>query len=166
MNAAASNPLLEMIAMTSTPQTNTAALPAIPYLTREISFQLPDGSSIQLELLENLNATIDQVFEILEKEGRPELLEVLCPYFGVVWPSARALTEVLSRGQFIDPGMRTLEVGCGLAIPALTLARNGIPVEATDYHPEVPRFLERNRLLNEIPEHGSKSRPINRTAAR
>jgi predicted nicotinamide N-methyase len=126
-------------------------LPQITYATRREKLNLPGGSSIELELLENLNGTIDQVFEILERAGRPELLEVLCPYFGVVWPSARALTEVLDRGFFIQPGQRTLEIGCGLAIPSLRLAAQGIRVDATDFHPEVPRFLERNRGLSGIP---------------
>ena len=36
------------------------------------------------------------VFRVLEETGRPELLEELCPYFGVIWPSARALSETLT----------------------------------------------------------------------
>ena len=33
---------------------------------------------IELETLANLNETIDALFEKLEREGRPELLETLC----------------------------------------------------------------------------------------
>src|SRR4051812_16113062 len=51
--------------------------------------------TIEIECLENLNETIDQMFELLQKSGHQELLEELCPYFGVIWPSARALARHL-----------------------------------------------------------------------
>ncbi len=69
----------------------------------------------------------------------------------MVWPSARALSEVLARGQFLQPGLKTLEIGCGLAIPSLIAASRGIEIHATDFHPEVPRFLNRNCDINGIP---------------
>jgi len=125
-------------------------LPKIQYQTALETVSLADGLSIQLETLKNLNETIDQVFEILAREGKPDLLEKLCPYFGVVWPSARALVEVLSRGEFMKGAKSALEIGCGLAIPSLALAKVGHPVFATDFHPEVPRFLTRNIALNRI----------------
>jgi len=126
--------------------------PQLRYETEQESLTFPGGTSIQLETLKNLNETIDQVFEILAKEGKPELLEKLCPYFGVVWPSARALIEVLERGAFMRAAKSALEIGCGLAIPSLTLAKLGHAVFATDFHPEVPKFLSRNLELNQIPE--------------
>lgn len=108
-----------------------------------------DGFVIELETLANLNETIDALFVQLEKEGRPELLETLCPYFGVVWPSARALSSALiERGHEGLQGLRILEVGCGLALPSLVAARLGAQVTATDFHPEVPRFLRANLALN------------------
>lgn len=107
---------------------------------------------ISVTCLDNLDRTIDSLFVELEKIGRPELLEELCPYFGVVWPSARALAEHLEEER-PEPG-RALELGCGLALPSLVLAKlwteSGEPVIATDYHPEVPRFLERNKTENSI----------------
>ncbi|MCM2277032.1 MAG: protein N-lysine methyltransferase family protein [Oligoflexia bacterium] len=107
---------------------------------------------LKLECLENLDRTIDRLFEFLQKEGRESLLETLCPYFGVVWPSARALTEQLAElGAGAFEGKRVLELGCGLAIPSLLLSKLGAQVTATDFHPEVPRFLERNIALNGIP---------------
>jgi predicted nicotinamide N-methyase len=122
----------------------------IRYETEMESFDLAGKMRLELETLKNLNATIDQVFDILAKEGKPELLEKLCPYFGVVWPSARALVEVLGRGKFLPPGASVLEMGCGLAIPSLALAKWGHPVHATDFHPEVPKFLEKNLRNNQL----------------
>jgi predicted nicotinamide N-methyase len=41
-----------------------------------------------------------------------------------------------------------LELGCGLALPALVAAKLGASVTATDLHPDVPGFLARNLALN------------------
>ncbi len=99
---------------------------------------------LRLTTLRDLNATIDLMFEELERLGRPELLESLCPYFGVIWPSARALSlEVMQAAP-----CRVLEMGCGLAIPSIIAARRGFDVLATDFHPQVERFIELNRVAN------------------
>jgi predicted nicotinamide N-methyase len=111
----------------------------------------PPGAEIRLriERLANLNETIDELFAELERRGDPELLESLCPYFGVVWPSARGLSEHLVHlGRTALEGKRVLEVGCGLALPSLVAARLGAHCVATDFHPDILRFLERNRTLN------------------
>ncbi len=102
-----------------------------------------------IESLASLDETIDDLFAQLEREGNPELLESLCPYFGVVWPAARALSEVLvEKGSERLAGRRLLEVGCGLALPSLVAARLGAGVVATDCHPDIPRFLESNLNAN------------------
>src|SRR5690606_16381361 len=99
---------------------------------------------------DDLNRTIDELFEELQWRGEPELLERYCPYFGTVWPSARALAEtVVSLGARMR-GAEVLELGCGLALPGLLAARLGAQVTATDAHPDVPLFLERNRALNQV----------------
>lgn len=112
------------------------------------------GLDLELECLENLDETIDSLFDYLKREGKPEQLEDLCPYFGVVWPSARALTEYLASFQTPQAwrDKAVLEVGCGLAIPSLYCAKMQAKVTATDCHPEVPNFLERNCELNGIRE--------------
>lgn len=104
---------------------------------------------IEIECLKDLNQTIDDLFVELERTGNASLLEELCPYFGTVWPSARALAQTIfeKRDQFA--GKRILEVGCGLAIPSIVASKLGAEVVATDFHPEVPRFLEANLKINQ-----------------
>lgn len=115
-------------------------------------------------MLDNLESTIDELFLELEKSGNANLLEDLCPYFGCVWPSARALTEYLGSHNIEENGaVKVLEVGCGLAVPSLLLARSlkFSKVIATDFHPEVPKFLERNLVRNSIPRDRFEYRELN-----
>ena len=121
----------------------------------------PPGNEIglRIERLANLNETIDELFAELERQGNPALLESLCPYFGVVWPSARGLAEHLAHmGSARLSGRSVLEVGCGLAVPSLLAARLGAHVVATDFHPDIPRFLNRNVELNEVGEELAQGR--------
>lgn len=119
-------------------------------------FPSADGGRIALEIeeLASLEETIDALFVELERTGNPSLLEELCPYFGCIWPAARGLTEYLLReSPEKDGAVQILEVGCGLAIPSLALARSlrFSRILATDFHPEVPVFLERNLARNPPP---------------
>lgn len=98
----------------------------------------------------SVERTIDQIFEVLEDQNRPELLEELCPYFGAIWPSGLALAQFVLRQPSLEEGL--LELGCGLSLPGLVLAKKGHRLVVSDFHPDVPEFLRRNVQLNEIPE--------------
>ncbi len=72
--------------------------------------------------------------------------------FGVVWDSSQVLAFHMEHFEINDK--RILEVGCGLGLSSLLLNARGADITATDYHPEVGRFLNRNARLNggaEIP---------------
>ena len=43
---------------------------------------------------------------------------------------------------------RILEVGCGMGLSSLLLNKQQADITATDHHPEVEQFLQRNTLLN------------------
>lgn len=68
------------------------------------------------------------------------------PLFGIIWPSSLVLANYILK--FQTSGKRILEVGCGIALSSLLLNKQNENITATDYHPEVELFLERNALLN------------------
>ena len=102
---------------------------------------------VELETLADLDQAVEAL--LARTSQRPEELERdLCPYFGVVWPAARALAGELARRGDALRRRSVLEIGCGLALPALVAAKLGARVTATDLHPDVPRFLAHNLALN------------------
>lgn len=106
---------------------------------------------LELECIADLDKAIDALCEgVDEKTAERVFVEELCPYFGVVWPAARALSEHIGRMGGWLKDQRVLEVGCGLALPSLVAAKLGAKVLATDFHPEVPVFLNRNQKLNDL----------------
>lgn len=69
------------------------------------------------------------------------------PLFGIIWPSSLVLAHYMAN--YDTAGKRILEVGCGMALSSLLLNQRNDDVTATDYHPEVGVFLERNTELNQ-----------------
>lgn len=68
------------------------------------------------------------------------------PIFGVIWPSSLVLAHFMF--DYETGSKRVLEVGCGMALSSLLLNKQCTDITATDYHPEVKVFLERNVSLN------------------
>ncbi|MBL1271644.1 MAG: histidine kinase [Oceanospirillales bacterium] len=68
------------------------------------------------------------------------------PLFGIIWPSSLVLAHCIANHQ--TTGKRILEIGCGMALSSLLLNQRNDDITATDYHPEVGVFLERNTQLN------------------
>lgn len=69
------------------------------------------------------------------------------PIFGVIWPSSLVLAHFIC--DYDTDSKRILEVGCGMGLSSLLLNKQCADITATDYHPEVKKFLQRNALLNE-----------------
>ena len=71
------------------------------------------------------------------------------PLFGVVWPAGLALAEEMST--YPVAGKSILEIGCGIALTSLVLARRGADITACDHHPLAEAFLQHNAALNDLP---------------
>ncbi|NDD90985.1 hypothetical protein EBZ37_02730 [bacterium] len=130
-----------------------ARLKTSPSLDLKEIQETAGNTPLTLTTLRDLDATIDRIFEALSKLQKPELLDALCPYFGVIWPSARALAELVDHsliaGLQKTLDTKILELGCGLAMPSLVSAKKGAQAWATDFHPQVERFLVMNREKNQ-----------------
>ncbi len=70
------------------------------------------------------------------------------PLFGLVWPSARKMADVMQTWPIAN--LRILEIGCGLGLASLVIHRRLGNVTASDYHPYTDRFLRANVLLNDM----------------
>ncbi len=127
----------------------TGSASLIPYQCKEVQ-ETFGGEPLRIWCLASLEQTIDAIFEELQKRGEQNLMDWHCPYFGVIWTAARSLADHLAARKKDLVGKSVLEVGCGLAIPSLLAARFGAQVVASDYHQEVPRFLEKNQKLNGV----------------
>jgi predicted nicotinamide N-methyase len=70
------------------------------------------------------------------------------PYWAELWPSGVALARVVSELDLT--GMRALELGAGLGLPALAAAVRGADVLATDWADEAVALLRENAARNGI----------------
>ncbi len=61
------------------------------------------------------------------------------PYWAELWPSARALAEAVVARDV--RGLRVLEVGAGLGLPALVAAAHGADVTASDVDPAALQYV-------------------------
>jgi predicted nicotinamide N-methyase len=68
------------------------------------------------------------------------------PYWADLWPSARILARHLLDAPPAEPA--ALELGCGVALPALALRHLGADVLATDWYDDALRFASVNSRRN------------------
>jgi predicted nicotinamide N-methyase len=74
--------------------------------------------------------------------------EEFLPYWAELWPSALALAGAVA-GHDVR-GTRTLELGCGLAVPSIAAALLGAEALATDWSEDAVAFAARNAGLNGV----------------
>ncbi len=106
---------------------------------------------IHLAALKDLDKALEEICELYapESPAEEEKLLNLCPYFGVIWPSARALSTFMSERKTQFTKKRGIEIGCGLALPAIVAARIGAWMQASDFHPDVEAWVAENAALNQ-----------------
>lgn len=103
----------------------------------------------EMETIRDLDESIDILCEHFGEEDQDQsLAEEHCPYFGVLWEAGIGLSQSLTPVEC--EGKKILEIGCGLALPSFVATRFGGNVIATDFHADVPRFLELNQKKNQL----------------
>jgi len=96
---------------------------------------------LRLEILRPPNAE-----ELIDEAAFDE--EEFLPYWAELWPSGLALARHVAARQL--NGLRVLELGCGLALPALAAAMCGADVLATDWAEDAIELLRRNAERNGV----------------
>lgn len=90
-----------------------------------------------------------EFYDPLDVANKLGICSASWPMFGVVWPSSLVLAHHVYASDI--GSKRVLEIGCGMALSSLLLNKLGADITATDYHPEVEKFLKRNSALNDDP---------------
>lgn len=115
------------------------------------SYQIKKINVLGFEMttIRDLDESIDTLCEFFGEDDQDNsLAEEYCPYFGVLWEAGIGLSQHIEK---IDiKGKRVLEIGCGLALPSFVITKMGGDVIATDFHDDVPLFLELNQKVNNI----------------
>jgi predicted nicotinamide N-methyase len=73
------------------------------------------------------------------------------PYWADLWPGARMLAKAIAREKW-QPGLETLELGCGLGLPGILALSRGLRVTFSDYDATALRFAASNARANGFPD--------------
>ncbi len=69
------------------------------------------------------------------------------PYWADLWPAARMLAKTIVKEKW-PPGLRVLEIGCGLGLPGVVALTMGARVTFSDYDATALRFAADNAETN------------------
>ena len=120
------------------------------YDTRQVSRTLATGCELQLTAVGDVDALVDRM---IEREGRLQRVERF-PYWAELWPTAWAMAQWFCRAEEPIPKGWTGELGCGLGLVGIALAKLGWRVEATDFVEDALIFAAHNARRNRVgPTH-------------
>ena len=116
--------------------------------------QDPDaGILTELDLVEETCAVGGFTFDLIRPRSAEALIDQReydqderLPYWAEPWPSGRVLGDEIAMGPL--QGLRVIELGCGLGLPALVAAARGAKVVATDWYPAALAVLRENARRN------------------
>jgi predicted nicotinamide N-methyase len=122
------------------PTTKIAGYP-VAWTRIELEVQIEDGvalhdfpaAPVELYALADAESAIDAAALLREREIPDP------PYWALPWTGARAIAAIASNMDF-DPGLRVLDLGCGLGLAGLAAARRGAAVTFGDYLEEPVAF--------------------------
>ena len=127
---------------------------ATPPIGYEVKFQrigVEGGADLQIRSLLDKQQFDDPLGLALDAG----ISSATWPLFGLVWPSAQKLADLMQTWELT--GKRVLEVGCGLGLASLVVHRREGNITASDCHPLTETFLKANVSIH-LPRqcgHGS-----------
>jgi predicted nicotinamide N-methyase len=116
------------------------------YATNEVRFDLHDGLGLSMAVVVDPYVLLDKMAEREAQQKRAERF----PYWAEIWPTSLALARWLWQAQLQKPEGWVCELGCGLGLVGIVLARLGWRVEATDFVEDALVFASYNAMLNKI----------------
>jgi len=114
------------------------------YDTKEVDVVVDDA--LQLSMVETADAyaLLDRLIE--QEEGTGPGRTTRFPYWAEIWPASLALSRWFAESS--DPPGHALELGCGLGLVGVAMARLGWTVEATDFVEDALVFAAHNAARN------------------
>lgn len=109
---------------------------SIEILGRQIIFELPADQEEMLALALNGEASGSSEWD---------------PYWGLLWAAAPVTAELLLSESW-EPGLRSLEIGCGVGLAGIAGLMTGLNVTFTDHAPEAVRMAQENAARNGFPD--------------
>jgi len=107
--------------------------------------------TLRIVAVEDAYSLLDHM---IEQEARSGRRVERFPYWAEVWPAALALACWLCTSERAPRPGTALELGCGLGVVGIVMARLGWTVEATDFVEDALIFTARNASLNgALPRH-------------
>jgi predicted nicotinamide N-methyase len=106
------------------------------------------GKGIKIKMVE-----VDDAYVMLEKMVEQEALNRRVerfPYWAEIWPTSLALARWFCAAKVAAPADWACELGCGLGVVGITLAKLGWRVEATDFVEDALIFTTHNARLNNL----------------
>ena len=115
------------------------------YDTRQSIVEVNDGVSLSIVETADAYALLDR---LLEREDQNQNLSRF-PYWAEIWPAAIGLSRWFSAHP-PPPGREIVELGCGLGLVGIALAKLGCRVEATDFVEDALVFTAHNADRNGV----------------
>ena len=115
------------------------------YETEEV--EVPVGDDLHLRMVETADAyaLLDSLIE--REAGGARITRF--PYWAEIWPAALALARWFAQAEAPAPDVAR-ELGCGIGVVGIALARMGWQVEATDYVEDALVFATHNARRNGV----------------
>ncbi|MFC1525285.1 methyltransferase [Candidatus Latescibacterota bacterium] len=122
----------------------------LKYDLRETEVELVEGVVVKMAETADAYSLLDRLIE--QEDGFNRTTRF--PYWAEIWPASLALSRWLHRARVTPPAKVVLELGCGVGLVGVALARLGWRVESTDFVEDALIFATHNADINGVtPRH-------------
>ena len=118
----------------------------VKYNLNQVKVDVHPGMVLSLAMVIDPYVLLDKMADQEAQNKRAERF----PYWAELWPTSLALARWISRADLPHPTGWVCELGCGLGVVGIALAKLGWRVEATDFVEDALVFASHNALLNKL----------------